>query len=160
MYYVQRKDTELKTVETVAELERLPDAKKEKNRLNDYGDLTGEYYISSRACKHWATDKEWNQQHQERYPKFMTINEILARPKEFQYMLLGRLELDLGLDYGWWGITLKDHLETMLALYEALKVEPSEKYKQEALKLANNPDQGISPEEGRRYRRLHTEGNS
>lgn len=65
----------------------------------------------------------------------MTIKEILSRPKQFQYMMLGRLEHDLNYakfcgrkDGGTqlWGGDLKTHREYMSALYSALNTKPSE----------------------------------
>jgi len=54
----------------------------------------------------------------------MTIQEVLSHPKEFQYMLLSRLEIDLDYKGGHlWGIDMETHREYMTALYDALGVK-------------------------------------
>ena len=58
----------------------------------------------------------------------MTINEILARDNQFKYMLLNRLQSDCYsyLEHGgklWAGDKL-DHINTMIAIWNDLKVKP------------------------------------
>ena len=59
----------------------------------------------------------------------MTITEILKRDSQFKYRLLNRLQQDcyLFLNSGGrlWGITPKYHAETMIAIYNDLKVKPN-----------------------------------
>ncbi len=52
MNYVQRKDTQFGTLETVDEFETRKEA---RAMLDEYrlGDPYADYYLSSRACKDW-----------------------------------------------------------------------------------------------------------
>ena len=52
----------------------------------------------------------------------MTIEEVLSHPKNFQYMLMSRLETDLERPGRLWGIDIKTHMEYLTALYDALEV--------------------------------------
>ena len=58
----------------------------------------------------------------------MTNDQILKSDNEFKYMLLGRLQSDC---YTWlqgggslWGINPKDHAETMVLIWNNLKIKP------------------------------------
>lgn len=57
MKYIQRKDREYKTLETIDEFETHKEA---KAMLKEYqiSDNSAEYYISQRACKEWKTNPE------------------------------------------------------------------------------------------------------
>lgn len=58
----------------------------------------------------------------------MEIAEILKRDNQFKYMLLNRLKSDCYsyLEHGGklWGIDKKTHIETMIAIWNDLKVKP------------------------------------
>ena len=57
----------------------------------------------------------------------MTIEEVLSRPKNFQYMLMSRLESDLESTGSLWGGDIKTHMEYLTALYNAFDVPPSKR---------------------------------
>lgn len=54
----------------------------------------------------------------------MTIQEVLARPTDFQYMLLNRLQSDLYSFGGLWAGNAKEQIEYMVAIWDNLKVKP------------------------------------
>ena len=57
MKYIQRKDYQFRTLETVDECETLKEA---RYLVNEYGiaDHSARYYISSRPCKAWRAELE------------------------------------------------------------------------------------------------------
>lgn len=59
--YIQRKDHQTRQLETVDEFDTYKEA---RSMVKEYrlSDPWGDYYISSRACKAWATTDERSKQ--------------------------------------------------------------------------------------------------
>lgn len=54
----------------------------------------------------------------------MALDEILKSGSEFKYMLLNRLQQDCYGGGGLWGVDPVTHAETMVMLWDNLKVKP------------------------------------